>query len=164
MTRKNANNESDLPMTISAQHGLVDQRLFFNKRVASKDMSGYYLLCEGEYAYNKSTSSSSPWGVVKRLKRYKKGCVSTLYICFELAGTDPDWFDFYYETTYWHRGVQAIATEGARNHGLLNISPNDFFSTQLSVPRSVDEQRAIGAFFADLDRLITLRQRKDCKR
>ena len=163
MTRKNKDNESDLPLTISAQHGLVNQREFFDKQVASKDMSAYYLLYEGEYAYNKSTSSNSPWGAVKRLTRYEKGCVSTLYICFKLTDVDTDWFSSYYETTHWHRGIQAIATEGARNHGLLNVSPNDFFSTQISMPQSADEQRAIGFFFRDIDSLITLRQRKQCK-
>ena len=84
VTRKNENNESDLPLTISAQHGLIDQRLFFNAQVASRDMSGYYLLRQGEFAYNKSTSADSPWGAIKRLTRYEKGCVSTLYICFAL--------------------------------------------------------------------------------
>ena len=160
MTRKNFGNGSDLPLTISAQYGLVDQREFFNRQVASKDMSEYYLLREGEYAYNKSTSTNSPWGAVKRLTRYEKGCVSTLYICSELVGADPDWFSSYYETTRWHRGIQAIATEGARNHGLLNVSPGDFFSTRLAVPKSSAEQRLIGTFFADLDALITLHQRK----
>lgn len=47
VTRKNEG-ESDLPLTISSQYGLVDQRTFFNNQVASKDMSGYYLLRKGE--------------------------------------------------------------------------------------------------------------------
>lgn len=46
--RKNTNNESDLPLTISSKDGLVDQISYFNKTVASKDMSGYYLLMQGE--------------------------------------------------------------------------------------------------------------------
>ena len=158
VTRKNTGNESDLPLTISAQNGLVDQRTFFNKQVASKDMSGYYLLHKGEFAYNKSTSNGNPWGAVKRLEMYEKGCVSTLYICFEPFDADSDWLCVYYETDYWHKEVRAIATEGARNHGLLNVSPDDFLQTRLLVPSSTAEQRAIGAFFADVDNLITLRQ------
>ena len=84
ITRKNENLESQLPLTISAQYGLVDQGVFFKKRVASKDLSSYYLMKRGEFAYNKSTSSVSPWGVVKRLDRYEKGCVSTLQIIYQL--------------------------------------------------------------------------------
>ena len=159
VTRKNEG-ESDLPLTISSQYGLVDQRTFFNNQVASKDMSGYYLLRKGEFAYNKSTSGDSPWGAVKRLVRYEKGCVSTLYICFGLDGADPDFLVTYYETDRWYKAVQMIAAEGARNHGLLNIAPNDFFDTALILPPSREEQELIGLFFARLDRLITLHQRK----
>ena len=126
-------------------------------------MSGYYLLRNGEFAYNKSTSSDSPWGAIKRLVKYDKGCVSTLYICFELLGADPDYLVTYYETNRWHKAVQLIAAEGARNHGLLNIAPDDFFETQLTIPADRAEQKAIGSYFANLDSLITLHQRK-CER
>lgn len=159
ITRKNEG-ESDLPLTISAQYGLVDQRTFFNNQVASKDMSGYYLLRKGEFAYNKSTSGDSPWGAVKRLEKYEKGCVSTLYICFGLDDAAPNFLVAYYETDRWYKTVQVIAAEGARNHGLLNIAPDDFFDTVLKLPSSREEQERIGALFFHLDNLITLHQRK----
>ena len=123
-------------------------------------MSGYYLLRQGEFAYNKSTSADSPWGAIKRLTRYEKGCVSTLYICFALLNANPDYLVTYYETNRWHKAVQMIAAEGARNHGLLNIAPDDFFDTMVSLPESQAEQQTIGAFFSRLDSLITLHQRK----
>ena len=134
VTRKNQDLESELPLTISAQYGLIDQNKFFDKRVASKDVSGYYLVRNGEFAYNKSTSSDAPWGAVKRLDRYEKGVLSTLYIVFRIVDeskTDSDYIVTYYDTDLWHKGVQAIAAEGARNHGLLNITASDFFATTL---------------------------------
>lgn len=158
--RKNEGNQSDLPLTISAQHGLVDQRDYFNSQVASRDMSGYYLLENGEFAYNKSTSADSPWGAIKRLTKYEKGCLSTLYICFRLDQGDPEFLVTYYETNRWHGAVQMIAAEGARNHGLLNIAPDDFFETALTLPCSTEEQRQIGCFFTQLNSLITLHQRE----
>ena len=160
MIRKNEGNQSDLPLTISAQHGLVDQRGYFNNQVASRDMSGYYLLENGEFAYNKSTSGDSPWGAIKRLTKYEKGCLSTLYICFGLDLGDPDFLVTYYETNRWHGAVQMIAAEGARNHGLLNIAPDDFFETALTLPCSTEEQKQIGCFFIKLNSLITLHQRE----
>ena len=123
-------------------------------------MGGYYLLRKGEFAYNKSTSADSPWGAIKRLVKYDEGCVSTLYICFELLNGDPDYLVTYYETDRWHKAVQLIAAEGARNHGLLNIAPNDFFEMQLAIPANVAEQTLIGAYFSRLDNLITLHQRE----
>ena len=163
VTRKNQDLESDLPLTISAQYGLIDQSEFFDKRIASKDVSGYYLVRKGEFAYNKSTSGDAPWGAVKRLDRYEKGVLSTLYIVFRIvneAETNSDYIATYYDTDLWHKGIQAIAAEGARNHGLLNIAPSDFFETSLSVPQDVEEQKLIGQFFKNLDFVITLHQRK----
>ena len=163
ITRKNQNLESTLPLTISAQYGLIDQNEFFDKRIASKDVSGYYLLKKGEFAYNKSYSSDAPWGAVKRLDKYENGVLSTLYIIFEIKDktkTDSDFIVSYYDTDRWHKEVQSVAAEGARNHGLLNISPNDFFETVLTIPKSAEEQRQIGAYFRTLDHLITLHQRK----
>ena len=162
ITRKNTNNESDLPLTISAQYGLIDQNEFFDKRIASKDVSGYYLVKNGEFAYNKSTSNDAPWGAVKRLDRYKNGVVSTLYIVFSIRDsntTDSDFLATYYDTDRWHSGIQAVAAEGARNHGLLNISASDFFNTTLKMPADIEEQRKIGAFFKEIDNTITLHQR-----
>ena len=115
---------------------------------------------KGEFAYNKSTSTDSPWGAIKQLVKYEKGCVSTLYICFELLEADPDYLVTYYETNRWHKAVQLVAAEGARNHGLLNISPDDFFETQLTLPVGKAEQECIGKYFGSLDNLITLHQRK----
>lgn len=163
LTRKNEKLKSTLPLTISAQYGLVDQNEFFDKRIASKDVRGYYLIKKGEFAYNKSTSVDAPFGAIKRLDKYNKGVLSTLYILFKIiddTNTSSDYLVTYYATDLWHKGIQLIAAEGARNHGLLNIAPNDFFKTMLSIPLNVFEQQKIGGFFKSLDRLITLHQSK----
>ena len=163
ITRKNENLESTLPLTISAQYGLINQNEFFDKRIASKDVSGYFLVRNGEFAYNKSTSSDAPWGAIKRLDRYESGVLSTLYIVFKISDerkTSSDYIVTYYNTDLWHKGIQAIAAEGARNHGLLNVAPADFFETNLTMPKDYAEQQQIGSFFQQLDHLITLHQRE----
>ena len=129
VTRKNQDLVSELPLTISAQYGLIDQNEFFDKRVASKDVSGYYLIKNGEFAYNKSTSSDAPWGAIKRLDRYENGVLSTLYIVFSIKDNVPIDSDFlvsYYSTNLWHKGIHEIAAEGARNHGLFHRMEKKF--------------------------------------
>ena len=161
VVRKNINNESTLPLTISAQYGLVDQITYFNNRVASRDVSNYYLVLNGEFAYNKSTSDGYPFGAVKRLDLYEKGVLSTLYIVFapkKEQQIDSDYLTVFFDTDRWHKGVAERAAEGARNHGLLNISAEDFFDIDLSVPKDIVEQKQIGAFIRQLDNLITLHQ------
>lgn len=162
VTRKNQDLVSQLPLTISAQYGLIDQNMFFDKRVASKDVSGYYLIYNGEFAYNKSTSSDAPWGAIKRLDRYENGVLSTLYIVFKIKNEkviNSDFLVTYYDTCNWHKDIKAVAAEGARNHGLLNIAPADFFKTELMLPQDIEEQKKIGSYFKLIDHLITLHRR-----
>ena len=155
--RKNKSNKSRLPLTISAQYGLVDQITFFNKVVASTDLSNYYLLKKGEFAYNKSYSSDYPWGAIKRLDNYDQGALSSLYICF--APQDNVVSDFilqYFESPKWHKGISEIAVEGARNHGLLNVAVQDFFHTYHYVPKDKKEQIKISKLLMLLDeRIVT---------
>lgn len=94
VTRKNQDLVSELPLTISAQYGLIDQNEFFDKRVASKDVRGYYLIYKGEFAYNKSTLNDAPWGAIKRLDRYENGVLSTLYIVFKIKDENATSSDF----------------------------------------------------------------------
>ena len=163
IVRKNINNESMLPLTISAQYGLVDQIRYFNNRVASRDISNYYLIFKGEFAYNKSTSDGFPFGAVKRLELYEKGVLSTLYIVFVPKHYDiinSDFLTVFFDTNRWHKGVAERAAEGARNHGLLNISADDFFDIDITIPLKENEQKQIGMFLRYFDNLITLHQRE----
>ena len=161
VTRKNGD-QSDLPLTISAQDGLVDQRKYFNRQVASRDMSNYYLIKKGEFAYNKSYSEGYPFGAVKRLDYYDIGALSTLYILFEITDNNisSDFIVSYYMTHLWYKEISKRAAEGARNHGLLNISTEDFFDSELNIPNSIEEQVKIGNFIKQFDKFITLHQRK----
>ena len=163
VVRKNSNCESTLPLTISAQYGLVNQITYFNNRVASRDVTNYYLVLNGEFAYNKSTSDGYPFGAVKRLDMYEMGVLSTLYIVFvpkDKYRINSDFLTVFFDTNRWHKGVAERAAEGARNHGLLNITADDFFDIDLLLPKEIGEQAKIGELVQKLDSLITLHQRK----
>ena len=158
VTRKNSKNETDLPLTISSKDGLVDQVSYFNKTVASKDMSGYYLLKNGEFAYNKSYSVGYDFGSIKRLDRYPMGALSTLYICFALKKHDSDFLKAYFDSLKWYREIYMISAEGARNHGLLNVPTDEFFDTKHYLPENTEEQRKIADFLITLERRIDAQQ------
>ena len=158
ITRKNSNNETDLPLTISSKDGLVDQISYFNKTVASKDMSGYYLLRNGEYAYNKSYSVGYDFGSIKRLDRYPMGALSTLYICFALKKHNTDFIKVYFDSLKWYKEIYMISAEGARNHGLLNVPTDEFFATKHYLPEDTAEQRKIADFLIALERRIDAQQ------
>lgn len=163
ITRKNKGNESDLPLTIASQYGLIDQRDFFNKVVAAKDMTNYYLLKKGEFAYNKSYSNGFDYGSIKRLNEYEKGCLSTLYVCFGITSdeVDSDYLECFFDTLNWYHDVATICAEGARNHGLLNVDIKAFFTdVKISLPLQKEEQKRIAECFQQVDHLITLHQRE----
>ena len=157
---KNKDSKCSLVLTIAAQYGLVNQESFFNKSVASENLTGYYLLHKGEFAYNRSYSAGYDWGVVKRLDNYDEGVLSTLYICFKINETivDSDYLAYYFESSKWHKGLSDIAGEGARNHGLLNVSMTDYFNTKHRFP-VIEEQKAIAKMLntiAEKERKATL--------
>lgn len=144
ITRKNTVGNGNI-LTISGQRGLISQRKFFNKSVASADLRGYTLLERGDFAYNKSHSNGYPVGAIKPLLEHERGVVSSLYICFRIrpsAKTNFDFYRHYFEAGMLNKEITSIAQEGARNHGLLNVSVGDFFKLRLHVP-SVEVQHRI---------------------
>lgn len=167
ITRKNAENIQNV-LTISAQFGLISQLDFFKKSVAAADVTGYYLLHKGEFAYNKSSSQGKPVGAIKPLKLYDKGVVSTLYICFKC--NDPKEIDFweqYFDAGILDNEIASIAQEGARNHGLLNIPTSGFFELSVIAPTLPEMQKIAGclsalddSIAAEADKLEALKNHK----
>lgn len=80
ITEKNKSNRELVPLTISAQNGIINQYDYFDKQIASLNLSNYYILRNGDFAYNKSYSNGYPYGTVKRLDKFEEGALSSLYI------------------------------------------------------------------------------------
>ena len=141
VTERNKTNTCNRVLTIAAQYGLIDQQEFFNKQIASSDLTTYYHLHKGDFAYNKSYSGDYPWGAIKRLEKYDEGVLSSLYVCFRPNGyVDSDFLCHYFESSKWHRGISEISGEGARNHGLLNMSVDDYFNTSHRIPPKQEQK------------------------
>ncbi len=142
-------------LTASAKDGLVNQREYFNKSVASADISHYTLLRKGDFAYNKSYSHGYPVGVVRRLERYDLGVLSPLYICFSIESNECDetYLSYYFDSHRFERELNSVVQEGARAHGLLNIPVNDFFDRELLLP-PLPEQKKIASILTSVDKVI----------
>lgn len=155
IVRKNISNNKNV-MTISAQKGFVPQTDFFSKTIASETLDNYYLVHKDEFCYNKSYSNGYPMGAIKRLKEASEAVVTTLYICFKLKeNTDIniEFFEQFCEFGGLNKGLVKVANEGGRAHGLLNVTPNDFFNIKLAIP-SAAEQNAISERLAIADKEI----------
>nr|WP_321496491.1 restriction endonuclease subunit S [uncultured Methanolobus sp.] len=136
MTQKNAVAETNV-LTTSAEHGLVSQLKYYKKSVSAKDVSGYYLLKKGDFAYNRSSSNGYPYGVIKRLDESDQGVLSTLYISMRpISGQEmnSDFYVYLFESGILNRKLRGICQEGARSHGLLNLSKSDYFAMKIPYP------------------------------
>lgn len=159
LTRKNAENNQNV-LTISAQQGLVSQMDYYNTLYASENKEGYSLLRKGDFSYNKSYSSDYAYGAIKRLDAYDSGIVSPLYICFTPQDrTNSDFYLQYFEAGHFNREIYKIAQEGARNHGLLNVSTEDFFNSSLVFPPLAEQER-IAEILMQCDKVIELKQKR----
>ena len=147
-------------VSISAGIGFVNQAEKFVKELSGKQYEKSIVLHKGDFSYNKSYSSGYAYGAIKRLDAYEKGIVSPLYLCFTpRQGVNSDFYLQYFEAGCFDREIYKIAQEGARNHGLLNVSTEDFFHSMLVFP-PLEEQERITEILTQCDHVIELKEQK----
>lgn len=100
-------------------------------------------------------------GAIKRLKEFDQAVVTTLYICFAVQeeSISVDFIEQYFSLGLLNRGLMKIANEGGRAHGLLNVTPNDFFNINLNLP-PIDEQKAISSILFNAYNEVVLAKNK----
>ncbi|MGE4422360.1 MAG: restriction endonuclease subunit S [Pseudodesulfovibrio sp.] len=155
VSRKNSIGELRV-LTASGEHGLVDQREYFNRSVAGESLANYYLLKKGEFAYNRSSMKGYPYGAIKRLDQYDAGILSTLYICFAVreGKANLDFMRHFFDSSILNKGLRGIVQVGARAHGLLNVSVGDFMRLTICIPKMKEQERiaaALNAVSQELD-------------
>lgn len=135
----------DRVMSVSAEHGLIEQERFFSKRVASNDLSNYWVLEPGDFVYNKSTSKDAPWGVVARYDGVEPGVVTSLYFAFRAreAVVDPSYLLLTCNGATFFESLRGMLREGARAHGLLNVRLKEFYSAEVPLPPILEQRRIV---------------------
>lgn len=156
VTRRNTGRVA-LVLTASGEHGLVDQRRYFSRKVAGEDISGYFLLRRGEFAYNRSAMNGYPCGATNRLDEHEEGALSTLCLCFGLRSDrlDSDFLKRVFAAGVLNRQLGRIVRVGARAHGLLNVTASEYFGIRIPFP-DLDEQRRIASLLNSCDSEIDL--------
>jgi len=163
VTERIAGNDGrmDLPtLTISAGNGWMDQVDRFSGNIAGKEQKNYTLLKKGDLSYNHGNSKLAKFGAVFELQNYEEALVPKVYHSFrtnELAISG--FIEYLFSTKLPDKELGKLITSGARMDGLLNINYDDFMSIKFMVP-SINEQQCIVGILRDLDKNITLYQRK----
>jgi len=153
--------KSSLPtVSISAGLGFVSQAEKFGRDISGEQYKNYIFIQEGDFAYNKGNSKKYPQGCIYKLKEFKSAAAPNAFICFSFnKGYVADFYQKLFEANYHGEQLKKFITSGARSDGLLNISPDDFFSITLPSPEE-SEQQKIADCLSSLDELITAHNQK----
>lgn len=145
-------------LSVSGDYGIVNQIEFQGRSFAGASVAPYGIVDTGDIVYTKSPLKSNPYGIIKANKG-KAGIVSTLYAVYKpLDNVCSDFVQIYFEQdARMNNYMHPLVNKGAKND--MKVSDVNALKGEVCFP-SKDEQIKISEHFANLDRLITLHQRK----
>lgn len=145
-------------LTNSAEYGVVDQRDYFDKDIATQgNLKNYYVVKKGDYVYNPRISAAAPVGPISK-NNVATGVMSPLYSVFRFGDSNNDFYAYYFKTAGWHQYMRRASSTGAR-HDRMAITNDDFMAMPLPAP-TPEEQQKIANCLSSLDDLIRLEVEK----
>ncbi|WP_427773435.1 restriction endonuclease subunit S [Comamonas thiooxydans] len=157
-TQKNRSGAITRVLTNSAEYGVVDQRDYFDKDIATQgNLESYYVVDKGDYVYNPRISAAAPVGPISK-NNVATGVMSPLYTVFRFGEINNDFYAYYFKTAGWHQYMRQASSTGAR-HDRMAITNDDFMAMPLpaSTPQ---EQKKIADCIAALDECLDLALKK----
>jgi hypothetical protein len=145
-------------LSVSGDYGIVNQIEFQGRSFAGVSVSNYGVVYPGDVVYTKSPLNSNPYGIIKTNKG-KTGIVSTLYAVYHAKeNTYPDFVQTYFEQhARMNNYMHPLVNKGAKND--MKVSSENALKGFVIFPK-YEEQKRISEYFAVIDNLITLHQRK----
>lgn len=157
VTEKNKGRMVDNVITNSAEFGLVPQREFFDKDIASKDNTdGYTVIQKGDFVYNPRKSSTAPYGPFNCYRLEEKGIVSPLYTCLrqKMDGVSADYLEWYFASNAWHRYIYNNGAQGGARHDRVGMTNDLMKGIPVAIP-FVEEQNKISELLDSVTSLIS---------
>ena len=156
ITQRNTHGADLRALTNSAKHGVVDQREYFDKNIAT-NTDNYYIVETGDYVYNPRISSTAPVGPISK-NQIGTGVMSPIYTVFRFRSDANDFFAHYFRSSHWHGYVRRVSNRGAR-HDRMAITNDDVMQMPIPTP-SPREQQKIADCLGSLHDLIAAEGRK----
>ena len=153
-TETTTKNNQYPPLTSSRKGIFLQTEYFAGNQIASDDNTGYNIVPYGYFTYRHMSDDEIFHFNINDI--VENGIVSTLYPVFT---TDENLDSRYlqYQLNYGYEFAKFAILQkqgGSRTYMYLNKLKQLY----LTMPKSVEEQNAISAFFMSLDHLITLHQ------
>ena len=145
-------------LSVSGDCGIVNQIEFQGRSFAGVSVAPYGVVETGDIVYTKSPLKSNPYGIIKTNKE-KPGIVSTLYAVYKpLDNVYSEFVQIYFEqNSRMNNYMHPLVNKGAKND--MKVSDKNALKGEVCFPNR-DEQIKISGYFAKIDNLITLHQRK----
>jgi len=156
VTKRNTQGANLRVLTNSAKHGVLNQREYFDKDIAT-NTSNYFIVELGDYVYNPRKSTTAPVGPISK-NRLGTGVMSPLYTVFRFRSEANEFFIHYFKSSHWYGYLRLVSNSGAR-HDRMAITNYDFMQMPIPTP-SPREQQKIADCLGSLDDLIAAEGRK----
>ena len=157
---KNIENKYDKNnvLSVSGDYGVVNQIEFQGRSFAGESVLNYGVVKTGDIVYTKSPLKRNPYGIIKT-NRIATGIVSTLYAVYKTKkNCDSKFVEHYFSLDdRLNRYLKPLVNKGAKND--MKISSENALIGDVSFPE-LSEQRLISNLLDQLDKYITLHQRK----
>lgn len=145
-------------LSVSGDFGIINQIEFHGRSFAGVSTANYGVVNTGDVVYTKSPLKANPFGIIKTNKG-PAGIVSTLYAVYHpKENVYPDFIQVYFEQyARMNQYMHPLVNKGAKND--MKVSDANALKGDVVFPK-VDEEKKIVEYFMNIDRLITLHQKK----
>lgn len=158
ISEKTTVNNQHMVLT-SSQEGIVSQDDYFNKQVASKDNTGYKIICRGQFTYRAMSDTGRFY--INRLTDYDIGIVSPAYPVFELRTNGqilPEYLQEYFHSEHFQNAITLSSTGSTR----VSLKLAKIADLRIDIPTLPKQQCAVQAI-SHVNHLISMQNSSAAK-
>ena len=134
--------------SVNNKYGFILQaEQFKDREVASEDTSNYKIVQYNDFAYNPARINV---GSIARMKKYNKGIISPMYICFSCKEKLlPEYLEYYYDSEVFRHEMTKRLEGSVR----MCLSYEAMINIPLDLPK-VEEQKRMTKVLVEIDNKI----------
>ena len=134
--------------SVNNKYGFILQaEQFKDREVASEDTSNYKIVKYNDFAYNPARINV---GSIARMKKYNKGIISPMYICFSCKEKLlPEYLEYYYDSEVFRHEMTKRLEGSVR----MCLSYESMTNIPVDLPK-VEEQKRMTRVLVEIDNKI----------
>jgi type I restriction enzyme S subunit len=149
-------------MSITSGVGLVSQLEKFGREIAGNSYKNYYVIRNGDFAYNKSSTKLYSEGEIALFQNDEIGAVpNSIFTCFRFDQRKvyPTFAKYPFVNNIHGNWLRNFISVGARANGALQVNNKDLFLLPFPFP-NLQEQQKIASCLSSLNEVIAAHSQK----